>query len=583
MKENRIQLEEKLVGQIEGEFYVPSYQRGYRWDETQVKSLLNDVYENGEQPYCLQPIVVRKDEQGRFELIDGQQRLTTLYIIYQFMKTIFPVVETKYSLLYETRKENQDFFNNMDDEEAANTNIDFFFIHKAYCTVKEWFASKGSTESIYIVTDFLKRFSNHVRVIWYELQGGTEVDAIALFTRLNIGRIPLTNAELVKALFLCESKESQSTNALGVDRRLEISLQWDTLERELHDADFWYFLTKKKADDYPTKIELLFDFIACMPDDNREQFFTFLYFNDRKQDLLKLWDDILRYYYRLKEWYKNDRLYHKIGYLVASGSATIDKLMDATKDMRKSEMNAYLDNAIRESVDSKKPYGELTYNNDYMVITNILLLFNVVSLMTTESGARFPFKSFNNVGHDNWSLEHIHAQHSLNLNTQEKWKEWLRLHQQSLVSLKANIMDEQRVADVDLLIDEIEMARQDERLKDVTFNNLSDRVIDMLSQKGEPAEYVHSLSNMALLQKSKNSELNNALFDVKRKKILEMDANGQFIPYCTKMVFMKYYSLEKQDSVSFHFWGESDRVAYIAKMNEVLKPYLKEEIRYGNE
>lgn len=581
MKENRIQLEEKLVGQIEGNFYVPSYQRGYRWDETQVKALLNDVHENGEQPYCLQPIVVRKDEQGRFELIDGQQRLTTLYIIYQFMKTIFPVVETKYSLLYETRKENQDFFNNMDDEAAANTNIDFFFIHKAYRTVKEWFSSKGATESIYIVGDFLKRFDNHVRVIWYELQGGTEADAIALFTRLNIGRIPLTNAELVKALFLCDSNPNDKK--LGIDRQLEISLQWDMLERELHDADFWYFLTKKKADDYPTKIELLFDFIAGKPNDNREQLFTFLYFNERRKDLLRLWDDILRYYYRLKEWYKNDRLYHKIGYLVASGSATIDKLMDTTKDMRKSEMNAYLDNAIHGSIDSKKPYGELTYNNDYVLITNVLLLFNVISLMTTESGARFPFKSFNNVGNDNWSLEHIHARHSLNLNTQEKWKEWLRLHQQSVASLKTTIMDEQRMADVDWLIDEIEMACRDDRLKEVTFNNLSDRVIDMLSIRGESAEYVHSLSNMALLQKSKNSELNNALFDVKRRKIIEMDAKGQFIPYCTKMVFMKYYSSEKQDSVSFHFWGESDRVAYIAKMNEVLKPYLKEEIRYGNE
>jgi hypothetical protein len=47
---------------------------------------------------------------------------------------------------------------------------------------------------------------------------------------------------------------------------------------------------------------------------------------------------------------------------------------------------------------------------------------------------------------------------------------------------------------------------------------------------------------------------------------------------------MKYYSSEVQDNVSFHFWGEADRVAYIAKMNEVLYPtYLKEEISYGNE
>ena len=577
MEQNKIQLEEKLVGDIEGNFYVPSYQRGYRWDDSQVNALLNDIFENGDKPYCLQPIVVRRDYQGRYELIDGQQRLTTLYIIYKFMKTIFPVVDVKYTLVYETRSENSDFFNDMGNEE----NIDFFFIHRAYKTVEAWFAAKGPTQSIYIVTDFLKYFDKQVRVIWYELKDGTEEDAISFFTRLNIGRIPLTNAELVKALFLCESQTGKDGKALSGDRRLEISLQWDTLERELHDADFWYFLTKKKEESYPTRIELLFDFIAGKEDGVREQLFTFLYFNDRKEDLLQLWDYILRYYYRLKEWYKNDRLYHKIGYLVASGTATIDQLMTATKDMRKSEMDEYLDVEIRKSIACKKPYGELTYDNDYQTITNILLLFNVVSLMNNGSAARFPFKEFNN---ETWSLEHIHAQHSLKLNTQEKWRRWLEQHATSIVSLRKSLTDVQQQADADELLAEIAVAVADEHLKDTTFNDLSDRVIGMLSKRGESNEYVHSLSNMALLQCSANSALNNSLFDVKRRQITEMDARGQYIPYCTKMVFMKYYSSEVQDNVSFHFWGEADRVAYIAKMNEVLYPtYLKEEISYGNE
>ena len=581
MEQNKIQLEEKLVGDIEGNFYVPSYQRGYRWDDSQVNALLNDIFENGDRPYCLQPIVVRRDYQGRYELIDGQQRLTTLYIIYKFMKTIFPVVDVKYTLVYETRSENSNFFNDMGNEEKAETNIDFFFIHRAYKTVEAWFAEKGPTQSIYIVTDFLKYFDKQVRVIWYELKDGTEEDAISLFTRLNIGRIPLTNAELVKALFLCESQTGKDGKALSGDRRLEISLQWDTLERELHDADFWYFLTKKKEESYPTRIELLFDFIAGKKDGVREQLFTFLYFNDRKEDLLQLWDYILRYYYRLKEWYKNDRLYHKIGYLVASGTATIDQLMTSTKDMRKSEMDEYLDVEIRNSIACKKPYGELTYDNDYQTITNILLLFNVVSLMNNGSAARFPFKEFNN---ETWSLEHIHAQHSLKLNTQEKWRRWLEQHATSISSLRKSLTDEQQQAEADELLTEIAVAVADEHLKDTTFNNLSDRVIGMLSKRGESNEYVHSLSNMALLQCSANSALNNSLFDVKRRQITDMDAKGQYIPYCTKMVFMKYYSSEVQDNVSFHFWGEADRVAYIAKMNEVLYPtYLKEEISYGNE
>ena len=85
---NNIQLEPKLVGSIEGEFYVPAYQRGYRWKE-EVKMLLNDIHEIGEgKNYSLQPIVVRKIDEKKFELIDGQQRLTSIYLIFRYMKQL---------------------------------------------------------------------------------------------------------------------------------------------------------------------------------------------------------------------------------------------------------------------------------------------------------------------------------------------------------------------------------------------------------------------------------------------------------------------------------------------------------------
>ena len=362
-----------------------------------MEALLDDAFENGERPYCLQPIVVRKDERGRYELIDGQQRLTTLYIIYKYMTNRWPeyIENVRYSLVYETREENEQFFRNIDDEKRANENIDFFFIHKAYKTVEQWFAKERKMKPLHVAGDLTKFFDKNVWVIWYELQEGTQENAIKLFTRLNIGRIPLTNAELVKALFLSRSKEDKTTIA---DRQQEIAFQWDTIEKELHDTDFWYFLTKKSTKGYPTKIEILLDFMAGKTDDVREQFYTFLFFNKRKGDLLGLWNKILRYYYRLKECYKCDTLYHKMGYLVASGTFTIGQMMDATEFMRKSEMENYLDEAIKDSVKSDKPYGELTYEKDYEKITNILLLFNVVSLMSNQSGARFPFKSFNDLG-----------------------------------------------------------------------------------------------------------------------------------------------------------------------------------------
>ena len=80
MAVSEIKLEAKLVGEIEGKFFAPSYQRGYRWGVDEVTRLLDDIYANGTKNYCLQPIVV-KNNGNKYELIDGQQRLTRDIII----------------------------------------------------------------------------------------------------------------------------------------------------------------------------------------------------------------------------------------------------------------------------------------------------------------------------------------------------------------------------------------------------------------------------------------------------------------------------------------------------------------------
>jgi uncharacterized protein with ParB-like and HNH nuclease domain len=100
-------------------FFIPAYQRGYRWTETQVIQLLEDIWgfaENPLQPepgkevpfYCLQPIVVKnKDNQGNeWEVIDGQQRLTTIVLMIHYFNEMWigkhKIKEPQIS--YETRK-----------------------------------------------------------------------------------------------------------------------------------------------------------------------------------------------------------------------------------------------------------------------------------------------------------------------------------------------------------------------------------------------------------------------------------------------------------------------------------------------
>ncbi|WP_104748730.1 GmrSD restriction endonuclease domain-containing protein [Helicobacter cetorum] len=144
-------------------FIIPSYQRGYRWDKQQVEDLLNDVWEFSKKQkeegefYCLQPIIVKKDEQGRYVLIDGQQRLTTIFIILKCLenriKEDYSYLEN-FSLEYQTRKDSKDFLDNLkeENEDNANKNIDYHFMFQTYKKCSEFFKKEGINKGKFVDT-----------------------------------------------------------------------------------------------------------------------------------------------------------------------------------------------------------------------------------------------------------------------------------------------------------------------------------------------------------------------------------------------------------------------------------------------
>ena len=159
-------------------------------------------------------------------------------------------------------------------------------------------------------------------------------------------------------------------------------------------------------------------------------------------------------------------------------------------------------------------------------------------------------------------LEHIHAQQSEGMQKQEQWKEWLQLHIPSVKSLNT---------DSSSLIQRMQNAIEKPKLERNDFEQIQDEVIALLSAEGN-TEYLHSIANLALLNTSDNAALNNSTFDVKRNAVVEMDKAGQYIPFCTKMVFLKYYTPSAENQL--HFWGQADRIAYVENINRVLEKYL---------
>ena len=599
-------LEEKIISEIKGDFTIEGYQRGYRWGEDEVKHLLEDINEIPDgQKYCLQPVVV-KNVNDKYELIDGQQRMTTLYLI---MKYLNDYVDINYSIEYTTRKSENGHVGSKELLETINTidlsspsnNIDELFIKKSYSIIKTWFNGEKSK-----MMSFANKLQKYVTIIWYEVDD--DEDSVSIFTRLNIGKINLTNAELVKALFLSRGKKDSegryAGNPYGIEEKKqhEIALGWDSMEKDLHDEKFWSFITNEKSERYPIRMELLFDMIEMKPG-NESNFYTFNKFYERFKDSdnkYETWELIERYMQQLKEWYNDFDLFHHIGFLVATGTSVkslLDISMSTDNPIKKSEFRLKVLEMIRQRMifkvgEEEIDYAELNYEKHSEYIQCVLLLFNIETIRQKgDENIRFPFDRYKNEG--TWSLEHIHAQNSESLKTNQEWKDWLEIHKKSLESLEVSSEEKKQIDDVISKINEV-ISHIDEigykgSIRD-EFNAVAPAVINILSD-GDDKLQMHTLSNMALLTVGENATLNNSTFDVKRMKIIDMDKAGDYIPICTRNVFMKYYS---SSDTKLHFWSEEDRKGYICAMNNVLCDHkeekidnkkiklIKESIHYGN-
>lgn len=584
---DNIILTTKKVAEIEGEFVLPDYQRGYRWTKEEVKLLLDDIYENGSKPYCLQPIVVKTVGDKTYELIDGQQRLTTIYLIYKYLESKFPIYSPSFGISYETREKSGQFLQELD-MSRRDENIDFFFMTQAFEFLTDYFEpevdGKRMKPKPEKLTKLHEYFAEQVSVIWYEVD--SEENGIELFERLNIGKIPLTSSELVKALFLRDNAKEETGN-----RQEEISLQWDIMENTLRESSFWGFLTNAGSNEYPTRIDLILDIIAGKTKDTKDKYFTFFHFDRRIKELTAsgeqnalqlLWGEIYHVYLTLREWYLNHEFYHKIGYLVNSNYKTIGDIYklwlgEDEIPLAKDIFTGELDRLIRESISLKDEIAlnELSYTGDQTKLHNVLLLFNVETERNMdEHKRRFPFDKHKE---NNWSLEHIHAQHSEGLETNEKIHTWLKDHVKLLHS--GVFGNHAELANrMDAFITELESTKNVNKARQ-RFQDIQQETNIIFSSReaiGKEQEYRDNIANMALIDTGKNAALSNYVFDAKRDIIIDYDKKGAYLPICTKMVFFKYYS---PADTSLHFWGESDRKQYMENINRIIQPFYSPSLK----
>lgn len=559
-------LERRLVGSIEGRFVVARYQRGYRWGDHEVRQLLDDVA-GANRDYDLQPIVVMRAGDGKWELVDGQQRLTTLYLLLLYMhRAGLKNVGPRYTIEYETRERSAEYLRSLD-EKRAGENIDFFHLHRAYRCIAAWFEAREPHARQLLADELFGRLFKSVYVIWYEAP--PETDAVALFTRLNDGRIPLTDAELVKALVLSLARGGP----VSTDRANEVAAQWDGIERDLRAPELWAFLSSLRPDEAPTRISLLLDVIAdqlAPSSARRPPFHTFetLRAEIERTSWVAVWNRVIDLHARVLGWFDDRRVFHKIGYLVSVGQP-LGELVGEAEKHGKSAFEAVLDDRIRASLGlTRASLLELDYerDGDRTKLARVLLLMNVLTVAALPSSSeRYSFARHRS---GTWSLEHIHAQHAQGLTKAEQWRGWLSLHGDALAKLRTDD-DEARAT----VVAEIDRALARDELTGEVFRRLHVEV-DRFFGSNEDAgpSGLHAVSNLALLDSGDNAALSNAAFEVKRRKILDLDRRGAYIPVCTRRVFLKYYT--DADEAQLGFWGPQDREGYLAAMLEIVGDYL---------
>lgn len=572
-------------------FNIPSYQRGYRWEESQVIALLNDIWnyeidpKNPQAFYCLQPVVVKDNEKNEFELIDGQQRLTTILLILHFLnETEFKQPKKIYGLSFETREQQTSFLSVIADDEKCQNNIDLFHLNKAYGYIGKWFLEK-ETQKPSVKGDFYSKLTNNARVIWYCIMDGTSV--IDIFTRLNIGKIPLTNAELVKALFLIKTNFEQQASL----KQIQIAGEWDAMEKRLQDDTFWYFIySPKNTISYDNRIEYIFDLLQDKKK-HHEDYYTFNEFYKQfeesktiggKLDINKHWLKIKQYFLTLEEWYYNRELFHLIGFLIEYG-ADINKLKKKSTEIDKIGFVNYLKDQIKSELSEIK-LADLDYlkSGDRAKIKKVLLLFNIQTILSTSKAEmRFPFNKYKG---DKWDIEHINSQTEKHIDSGKR-KLWaldiLEYHtgisgyNNDLVNEDVTLKDTQREKVNGLPEDAKEICLKlliildVDRVENEFFEEVFTEVRQMFEE--DKIEDNNGISNLSLLDETTNRSYGNSMFPIKRKRIIENDMNGIFVPICTKNLFLKYYSNQINDAMH---WKQSDADDYLNALDSALEEYL---------
>lgn len=585
-------------------YYIGPYQRGYKWGAEsrydQVPQLLFDTYEafsHRVNSYYLQYITVKEDrENNRFEVIDGQQRLTTLsilfYLLPEFQKENIAKDKVNYSRYSDSNNSDGNVFEQVigmvaNEDESKDQDIpkqDVYYLVRAARCIKRFLKLLKESNTLEEYVAFL---SNHVMIIMNRESEFSSAEET--FMNLNDNKVPLTNTYLIKGLLLTLAVRRESANNMRysydeiLNQRSILGREWDEIYSWINNPKVsgYFYKTETNGMEYLLKDALSFigdnvdntdsdevlkqfaDSFKCNDSDKNGLSVNFELFNEYNEKVkdsavaFEVLNRIKHIYRKLRGIYdQGGFLFNLLGYVMFC-EKTIEELkkfklseiydrstQDVTRMLKKNALWAIPDLSVDASEHGgTESHNELRYCSSNKALTNLLLSFSVFPEQKDDN-YRFDFCSYVK---EKWSLEHISPQHP---------KTDVKILGMAKLYVKEKIKDEyaEDVEKRDSLIQKIDAG---EKIPASDIGFLYDSEIDL-----------HSLGNMALLSGGANSALSNNPYVAKRNILFDKLNSGYFIPRHTMDVFNKVLNTPsgKAFSSDLHTWTNDDIEAHIAWM-----------------
>lgn len=580
-------------------FNIPPYQRGYKWRGEAVLKLLEDIsslnlQRDSKKFYCLQNITLVKDSiSGFFNVVDGQQRLTTLVVILACLDESDKVREkVKYSSREETT---QAFISNFILDSGNSREIiaydwnsfahhhsdldyqDIFYLHSAYRTVHEWYKGKTNEEQSILKDTILHR----VKIIVNLIQ---DSDEQKLFGNLNGARVQLDGADLVRALIITnvarmEFPDAELTVQQAVqlnEKRVKIGMELDAMTRWWKDpAHLLLFSPAIKAvtrvedipfdeDKYP--INGLYKLHALIQEKKEITLGLF------EKNVVENWKGI-RYLQRiLSTWTEDREAYHLVGYLLRySKDPAADVFKDVFQKWEKSTRTQFIKEIkgmiqtdilddfkegphplfIKDATDFEvQCYKEDWYNDSPKDVIKLMVLLDVINIVKSP-GKRFLAPEYFVPSSED--KEHIFPQSPLGGKLDAKDKK----AKMEIVNAYIDLVNKTLKNDKPIPPLTDEAALDDENKVD-DLKQLVDAIKKVIP--------INCLGNLCLLAVNINRGYGNDFYTEKRIAIISADREGSFIRPHVLDAFDKAWTEKNQVIHHMSQWGRQeilDRRKYI--------------------